>query len=151
MTETGAATAAPAFFIFRMNFFWKVVSRTDGKCEYSNTKQIMEDVKMNANIIKVSRWIKIKDELVTSRHSLYEYGYSDESPESSKRRWVSCFRHGGRLWALDEFLRVSWPIYTDAKTGEDVIISGYDGGNYYNPYLLEISDGGEYVRLWEEL
>jgi hypothetical protein len=37
------------------------------------------------------------------------------------------------------------------RDGKLNYISGYDSTQWYNPYLVEFDEVGEYVRLWEEL
>lgn len=98
---------------------------------------------------KASRWIKIQYLYITKKHSLWEY--ADYHDEFNKKRCLLCFRHGGKLYAIDQFMRLSYPIIFEDKNGDNVIIGGYDSTNWYNPYLLEINDNCEYVRLWNEV
>lgn len=94
---------------------------------------------------KVSRWIKIKYILITNRHSLADYAekYDD-------KLLVMCFSHKGRLYAFDQFIRLSYPIMFEDNDGKTTVLSGYDSANWYNPFLIEIHQDGEYIRLWEE-
>ena len=50
------------------------------------------------------------------------YDYADDGV-------LICFRHDGKLHYL----------------------SGYDCNEWYKPYLCEIDDGGEYIRLYQEI
>ena len=89
---------------------------------------------------KGSRWIKIQDrEVKNKKHSLYDYKEDDNS--------ITYFTHSGKRYAISQFMRLSYPIMIE----EEGIIGGYDIECSYKPYLLEISDCGEYARLWEEV
>ena len=61
------------------------------------------------------------------------------------------FKHYGKRYKLDQFLRLSYPMFYEDNEGKTGIIGGYDGEQWYNPYLLEVHPDGEYIRLWEEL
>ena len=89
---------------------------------------------------KSSRWIKIQNgEVKNKNHSLYDYKEDDNS--------ITYFTHSGKRYAISQFMRLSYPIMIE----EEGIIGGYDIECSYKPYLLEISDCGEYARLWEEV
>ena len=93
----------------------------------------------NRKYQKSSRWIKIHSRIIKSKnHSLYDYKEDDNS--------ITYFTHSGKRYAISQFMRLSYPIMI-----EEGIIGGYDVETSYKPYLLEISDCGEYVRLWEEV
>jgi len=94
----------------------------------------------NRKYQKQSRWIKINFGIIKNKNnSLYSYTEKDSS--------IAYFTHSGKKYAISQFMRLSYPITIE----EEGIIGGYDVENSYNPYLLEISDSGEYVRLWEEV
>lgn len=100
---------------------------------------------------RVSRWIKIKTDFVTVRHSLAEYG--DRDGDGVILSW---FRHNGKRYALGQFQRfgTGWafaPPMFENEDGKTSFMSGFDCTEYYKPYLIEIDDGGEYVRLFEEV
>lgn len=99
---------------------------------------------------RVSRWISIDCIEVTPKHRLYCYG--DKYGEEKGKRSVLVFRHGGKLYALGQFLRTcsstEWNKYE--YRNEPVLISGYDSENWYKPLLLEIDDGNGKVRLYNE-
>lgn len=94
----------------------------------------------NRKYQKSSRWIKIQYSTIKNRnHSLYNYKEEDNS--------ITYFTNSGKKYAISQFMRLSYPIII-----EDVaIIGGYDSEMPYKPYLLELSDCCEYVRLWEEV
>lgn len=96
---------------------------------------------------KISRWIKIKYIYVTNRHSLSDYAELDEE---NNKLLLCCFSHKGKLYAIGQFMRLPYPIMFDDTDGKLNVIGGCDATSYYNPYLLEIDDNGEYVRLWQE-
>ena len=94
-----------------------------------------------------SRWIRVDYKIITEKHSLFDYGTPDDIyPE---RKSICCFRHNGKLYALEQFLRLTYPVMLDDDNGT-IIIGGYDGTNYYKPLLIEIHPDGECIRLWNE-
>ena len=98
---------------------------------------------------KASRWIKINYLYITKKHSLWDY--ADFCDEYDGTRCLLCFRHGGKLYALNQFMGLCYPIMFDDKDGKLTVIGYYDYTNWYNPYLLEVDSNGEYVRLWNEV
>lgn len=96
----------------------------------------------------VSRWIRVQYKEITRRHSLEPY--ADFRGLHRKTAGVLCFRHSGRWYALDQFLRMP-PIFFENEDGKTSYLSGYDCTNYYNTELIEIHPNGEYARLWEEV
>lgn len=97
----------------------------------------------------VSRWVQVQHKEVTRRHALEPYAYFENFWD--KYGCVSCFRHAGKWYALDQFLRLDHPIFFENEDGKTSYLSGYDCTNYYNTELIEIHPYGEYVRLWEEV
>lgn len=77
-----------------------------------------------------SRWIKI------------QYTLKDCKPY---------FRHYGLRYYFENIMRLSYPIMWEDKDGKLNHISGYDAIQFWNPYLVELDEGGEHVRLWEEM
>lgn len=113
----------------------------------------MTYTKDNYTYTPASRWIKVDFRIITPRHSLYEYGDGsglEEYHTNKELREVICFRHNGKLYALNQFMRLSYPIMLEDADGIQAIISGYDSTQWYKPYLIEIHPDGEYVRLWNE-
>ena len=89
---------------------------------------------------KGSRWIKVQNgEVKNKNHSLYDYKEEDNS--------ITYFTNSGRKYAISQFMSLTYPIIIE----DEAIIGGYDIECSYKPYLLEISDCGEYARLWEEV
>lgn len=111
----------------------------------------------NKKIYRVSRWIKIQHNYNVGKHnSLYYYatdenGYRDGQTSFDPKNglYLDYFRWNGRTWAIEQFLRLSFPIFFE-ENGKTQYIAGYDSENYYNPILIEIDEYGEYVRIYEE-
>ena len=103
-----------------------------------------------SNYKKASRWITVNLVSVTARSRFYDYG-DKYSEDANGRRDVFIFRHGGRVYALDQFLQLSAPIMFEDEDGKLTVIGGYDATEYYHPFLLEVHPNGESVRLWEEI
>ena len=91
---------------------------------------------------RVSRWIRVDCKPVTARHSLYDYADSGT---------LLYFRHGGRVYALGQFFRLTYPEFYDDENGKTGYLSGYDATQWYNPLLIEICPNGEYIRLFQEV
>ena len=75
---------------------------------------------------KVSRWIKI----------------------CSTANGKPYFRHNGKRYYLDNFVRKDSPWSGFAKGVLPEYIHGFDATEYYKPYFIEISKDGEAVRLY---
>lgn len=105
--------------------------------------------KNNTIITRETRWIKIRNEYVTPRHSLWNYAdtYGTDNPNEGL---LTYFIHNGKKYALGQFMRLSYPIFFEDETEKTNFLSGYDSTEWYNPYLIEIEDGGEYCRLYTE-
>lgn len=88
---------------------------------------------------RASRWIRVDCIQITERHALADY--ADDGT-------VSCFRHGGRQYAIGQFMRLTYPEFYTDENGRTGFLSGYDATQWYNPLLIEIDDGGEYIRLY---
>lgn len=102
----------------------------------------------NRIIERKSRWIQIHSDYVTKKHSLFDYADDYEKPgEEGVLHW---FRHKGKKYALGQFMRFSHPMYFKNEIGKLSLLSGYDSTQYYKPYLIEIDDRGEAVRLYIE-
>jgi len=97
-----------------------------------------------------SRWIQIRYAYVTKRHSLYDY--ADHLDDDC----LSYFIHKGRRYAMGQFVRFGYPFKIEGydRTFRDKkgyhMLSGYDATDCYKPFLIEVSDDGEYVRLYSE-
>ena len=97
---------------------------------------------------RASRWIKIKYDVVGPRHSLYDYAEGDFcSDMGDDLRSLCHFKHNGRDYAIGQFLRMDYPIELE----DGSIICGYDGENWYKPFMVEIDNYGEHIRLYEEV
>ena len=107
------------------------------------TDRIIRDRKkeMDSGYVRVSRWIKLDYTNITHRHSLANYAY-----DNGEDLTLTYFMHGGKMYALGQFMRLSEPITLE----DGSIISGYDCTQWYNPLLIEIRKDGEAVRLYEE-
>lgn len=109
-------------------------------------------------IYRVSRWIKIQQAYnITKRNSLYYYatdesGYREGQEKFNPDNGLYCdfFRWNGRNYAIEQFLRLDYPIFFTDTDGKLNYLSGYDSENYYNPILIELDDCGEYVRIYTE-
>ena len=88
----------------------------------------------------VSRWLRINYVTVTNRNKGLIYTVPEVGEE------VPVFRYKNRRYYLDNFERLAYPIFVS-----DVIIGASEIDNCLNPLLLEVSDTGDYVRLWHSI
>lgn len=100
---------------------------------------------------KVSRWIKIDIMYVTPKHKLFCYVDKDEVNENGKYP-ISCFRHDGRLYALNQFFSRFGMMGFDFDCKEyPAYITGYDAERYFDNLYCELDEYGEKIRLWKEV
>lgn len=97
----------------------------------------------------VSRRINIHCDYVAKRHSLAEY--VDFSNSEDGKGLLNWFRFHGEKYAIGQFMRLTTPYFFKDENGKTSYLCGYDCENYYNPLLIEITDSGEYVRLYREI
>ena len=108
-------------------------------------------------IQSVSRWIKIRHNYSPcKRNPLWYYvmdgnGYREGQDKFDKNTglFLDYFVWNGRKWALEQFLRPSYPEMWEDKDGKLHWLSGYDCENYFNPIQIELDDGCEYVKVYE--
>lgn len=96
------------------------------------------------NYKRVSRWIRIDFKKITKRHSLYDWT-NDRSEE------IACFRHGRKIYALNQFIGQAYPEFFEDENGKQSFLCGYDCTDYYNPLMIEIDECGEYCRLYQQI
>lgn len=101
--------------------------------------------KENRKYKRVSRWIQIRYNSVTERHSLYDFANHD-----SGESMLTYFFRKRKQYALGQFMRFDKPIRI-SNGKEEVVLCGYDALNYWNGYMIEISDCGDAIRLYTEV
>ena len=112
----------------------------------------------NREIKRVSRWIEIKHNYSPNkRNSLFYYatdenGYRDgqNAFNPANGLYLDYFKWNGRTWAIEQFMRLNYPIFYNDSDGKLGVIGAYDSENYYNPILIELDEYGEHVRIYEE-
>lgn len=109
-------------------------------------KEFLTDDKRK--IVRKSRWIQIHHDYVTKRHSLFDYADDYENP--GVEGVLAWFRHKDRKYALGQFMKLTHPMFFEDENGKTNYLCGYDCTQYYKPYLIEIDDCGEAVRLYTE-
>jgi hypothetical protein len=99
------------------------------------------------------RWIPIHcAPAVTSRSALYEYGEDN----GDGTRLAHYFNHYGHRFALGEFIRNGgpWgppvPLMWEEADGLHHL-AGVQANRWDHPLLVELSDCGEAVRVWQEV
>ena len=104
-------------------------------------------------IQRVSRWIKVNTAYnITERHSLFYYAEQFDENENM----LDYFIHKGKKYAINQFYRFNTMFNpsvapTFYENNEPTRIAGYDSENYYNPILIELSECGEAVRVYQEV
>lgn len=104
-------------------------------------------------LLRLSRWTRVHCDVVSKRHPLHYYSEPDsEYPGKGILFW---FRFNGKKYALDQFICMNgmWatPVMFEDETGKLNYLSGYDSEDYYNPIMIEVSDDGEHVRVYQYL
>lgn len=100
---------------------------------------------------RVSRWITIKEELITEKHSLWCYADKDTT-FNERYAYCSIFRWNGRQYAVNQFISRFSMYGFDLECKEyPPYITGYDGERYYNNLYCELDDYGEKIRLYVEV
>lgn len=51
---------------------------------------------------------------------------------------------------LDDIMRLTYPIFYTNDDGKTGTIGGYFATSAFGGYLVEITDDGEYIQLWNE-
>lgn len=110
-------------------------------------------------IRRISRWIRIRHNYSPNkRNSLWYYvtdgnGYREgqEKFNADSGLFLDYFVWNGRKWAIEQFLRMDFPMMWRNSEGKLRWICGYDGENYYNPILIEMDEYCENVRVYEEV
>lgn len=104
-------------------------------------------------LMRLSRWIHIRNNIVSKKHTLACYGNQVE--EDDTHVYLDWFQFNGKKYALGQFICMNgmWanPVMFEDETGKLNYLSGYDCEDYYNPIMIELSDGGEYVRVYQYL
>lgn len=126
------------------------------KKEYTTTE--------GKTLYRLSNWTRIQEAYnVTSRNEQLGYYRTDENGyregqanfDPTNGTFCRFFRFHGRKYAIDRFLLMCSPFGcagSMAWNEKDGLhnIAAYDAENYFNPLLIEISDCGEYVRVFLE-
>lgn len=103
-------------------------------------------------LVRLSRWIKLHYEYVSKKHSLYDYADTDSSDDMVLLIW---FQFRRKKYAMNQFICMNgvWanPVMFEDETGKLNYLSGYDCEDYYNPIMIELSEDGEYVRVYQYL
>ena len=93
---------------------------------------------------RVSRWIKLNNELVTPKSRFYDDSDNGE---------IVTFRHRGSKYSLNsDVMRLFYPLmYYDDNGNYLNPISGYIAFGAWIQYYVEIDDTGEAIRLYEPI
>jgi hypothetical protein len=99
------------------------------------------------------RWIAIQCAPgITARHSLWDYG--DDNGDGTRALWF--FNHYGHRFALGQFLRFGgpWgpaavPMWEEADGLHHM--AGIEMDRWDAPLMIELSEGGDAVRVWQEV
>lgn len=131
------------------------IERCDSKGWHSDGKR---------NFKRMSRWIKVKENYnPTPRNSLWHYamdGYGNHPYEKDfdpeRGLYLDYFTFGGRKYAIEQFWALGNPFYSALevsyvdKNGKRNYLHGIDSEPLFDPLYIEMSDCGEYVRVYRE-
>lgn len=102
----------------------------------------------NRTYRRVSNWIDVKYAYVTKRHSLADYA-DFNATENEKEGLLTYFTFKERKYALGQFMRLSYPEFFENEDGKQSFLCGYDCTDCYKPLMLEMTDCGDSVRLFQ--
>lgn len=102
----------------------------------------------NRTYQRVSNWIDVKYDYVTKRHSLSDYADFHDI-DNWEKGLLTYFTFKGKKYALGQFMRLSHPEFFENEDGKQSFLCGYDCTNYYKPLMLEMTDCGDSVRLFQ--
>ena len=102
----------------------------------------------NRTYKKVSNWIEVKYQYVTKRHSLSDYA-DFCGTDNENEGLLTYFTFKGKKYAMGQFIRLSYPEFFENEDGKQSFLCGYDCTCYYKPLMMELSDYGDSVRLFE--
>ena len=102
----------------------------------------------NRTYKKVSNWIEVKCQYVTKRHSLSDYA-DFCGTDNENEGLLTYFTFKGKKYAMRQFMRLSYPEYFTNEDDKQSFLCAYDCTNYYKPLMMEVSDCGDAVRLFE--
>lgn len=124
------------FFIAQKELYMRTFKASDDK---------------NVKLVQQSRWLKVRCEYVTHRHSLADF--ADFGGTDDDRYGVLySFIHKGKKYALGQFFKMSYPVFFYDENDKLSYLCGYDSTDYSNKCLeMEMDDACEYVRLFTEV
>ena len=111
-----------------------------------------------------SRWLKVQNAYnVTPRHSLWDFvsdenGYKphDKMFNPENGNFLDWFMYRGRKYAIEQFVGLGsvWcggvPYEIQETDGKSTFIHAVDfSGDIFRPLYIEISEYGDYVRVYE--
>ena len=116
------------------------------------------------NFVRVSRWIKIKQNYRPNKNnSLWDYvtdgdGYNTYSDNFNPEKglYLDYFSFSGKTYALNQFIAIGciWDCIGHAagyyENGERHFLSAFDHESYYNPLYIELDEYCENVRVYME-
>ena len=110
----------------------------------------MKTIKTSENRIcqRVSNWIEIKYAYVTKRHSLSDYA-DFYGTDNEKEGLLAYFTFKGKKYALGQFMRLLSPEFFEDENEKQSFLYGYDYTDYYRPLMIEMSDCGDSIRLFQ--
>lgn len=103
---------------------------------------------------KVSNWITVQSRKVTPKSSMWDYVYDYDKEKDKKGKeyaFIDMFRWHNRWYPLERFInRYSVMGFDYECEYYPPNIVAYDGADYSgNELLLEVSQDGERVKLWQ--
>lgn len=125
----------------------------------------VETIDTKYNYVRVSRWIKVKQNYNPRKNNrLWDYvtdenGYKPHNDNFNPENglYLDYFRFNGRTYAIEQFFAFGSIADTIGhasgyiENGEKHYLQGFDNENIYNPIFIELDEYGENVRIYEEV
>ena len=91
-------------------------------------------------MVQKSEWIEIEYREIPDE--MKEYVKNEED------WWRPCFYYNEEYWWLSNFLLCHGSPWGEVDVPD--YIHGYDSNNYYNPIYIQVSESGEFVKIYEK-
>ena len=102
----------------------------------------------------ISGWLPIRYKMITNQHRLFDLAEEEEEQESKsgkkKTRLLCYFVWGHCEYSINQVMKLTYPTFFENENGKTSFISGVVGISNTMGFAVEISDGGDAVRLFRE-
>lgn len=91
-------------------------------------------------MVSMSEWIEVEYREIPEEKKEYTEEINWNQP---------CFYYNEEYWWLSDFIRCHGNPWGNMDVPD--YIHGYDANNYFNPIFIQISDSGDFVKIFKKL